>query len=123
WRAADPTPVANAQSKRPHKSLPSSYPLDGFTISLPVILKQSAGEPTPTATATATTGSLNRPENPQIGLNFIRFDWNESPHYQPSWIFNDFADLGPTASSSRPTCCGTSSSRRTTSGTGRSPTR
>jgi len=48
----------------------------------------------PTPTPTATSVSLNRPENPQIGLNFIRFDWDESSYYQPSWIFNDFADLG-----------------------------
>ncbi len=66
----------------------------GFTITLPVILKQGAGEPVPTPTPTATSVSLNRPENPQIGLNFIRFDWDESSYYQPSWIFNDFADLG-----------------------------
>ncbi|MCJ7505726.1 hypothetical protein MUP05_04585 [Candidatus Bathyarchaeota archaeon] len=40
---------------------------------------------------------------PQIGLNFIRFYWPESPrggldtstpYRQPDWIFNDFADLG-----------------------------
>ncbi|HEY9075845.1 MAG TPA: hypothetical protein VIO61_04840 [Anaerolineaceae bacterium] len=47
--------------------------------------------------------NLHRAENPQIGLNFITFFWNEArnnelntttPHYQPQVIFNDFHELG-----------------------------
>ncbi len=48
---------------------------------------------------------LNRPENPQIGVNFVRFyfekggdtegDLNyETTYYQPEWIFEDFENLG-----------------------------
>lgn len=42
-------------------------------------------------------------DTPQIGLNFIRFYWNEprggalnttTSYFQPGWIFADFADLG-----------------------------
>jgi hypothetical protein len=54
--------------------------------------------PTPTMTAI----TLQRPAQPQIGLNFIRFYWTDSqstqlntttPYWQPAWIFNDFAAL------------------------------
>lgn len=40
--------------------------------------------------------ALDRSAHPQIGLNFIRFYWDSSndPHYQPGWIFSDFAKLG-----------------------------
>jgi len=51
--------------------------------------------------------SLQRPENFQIGLNFIRFFFDEDEknvgrqrvamdlsYYQPDWIFTDFSDLG-----------------------------
>ncbi|MFQ5342538.1 MAG: hypothetical protein ACE5F6_13420, partial [Anaerolineae bacterium] len=47
------------------------------------------------------TPALNRPEDPQIGLNFIRFFWESpgepdttTPYVQPEWIFDDFAELG-----------------------------
>ncbi|RME82435.1 MAG: hypothetical protein D6775_10935 [Caldilineae bacterium] len=70
-----------------------------LTIWLPVILKHAAHGPTltPTPTPTATPLPLNRPQNPQIGLNFIHFYWEDPPnadYFQPEWIFNDFAELG-----------------------------
>ncbi|MFQ5593507.1 MAG: hypothetical protein ACE5HA_05100 [Anaerolineae bacterium] len=54
--------------------------------------------PSPTPSPTP---ALNRPEDSQIGLNFIRFFWappgepdTTTPYVQPEWIFNDFAELG-----------------------------
>jgi len=51
--------------------------------------------PTSTPTPTAAPVPNNRPENIQVGLNFIRFYFDEEdPRFQPDFIFQDFADLG-----------------------------
>ncbi|MCX5970279.1 MAG: hypothetical protein NTV14_02015 [Coprothermobacterota bacterium] len=49
----------------------------------------------PPSTALPTTSAiLQRPTNLQIGLNFIRFFWEEPSFYQPEEIFRDFQALG-----------------------------
>lgn len=57
----------------------------------------------PAPTATASLPSLARPQQVQIGLNFIRFYVEDSrrgavdtrtPYLQPGWIFDDFRALG-----------------------------
>lgn len=61
-----------------------------------------AQTPTTKTTAVPTALPLNRPANPQIGLNFIRFYWSDkpgtldttTPYLQPDAIFRDFHDLG-----------------------------
>lgn len=88
-----------------------------------ILLACSSGKPSPTATPltptsppeltpTATrlpastvtpTPTVQRPAQPQIGLNFIRFYWSDNrkialntttPYLQPDWIFQDFRELG-----------------------------
>lgn len=58
-------------------------------------------KPPPAQTAAVPTSTLsntmNRPNNPQIGLNFIRFYWQnglDAAIVQPEAIFADFKDLG-----------------------------
>jgi len=71
-------------------------------VSTLAILLMTIGLSTPAVSVAAEPKCLNS-NAPQIGLNFIRFYWPESPrggldtstpYRQPDWIFNDFADLG-----------------------------
>ncbi len=57
----------------------------------PVVTPRPVPQPSPTPAPSA------RAQDLQVGLNFIRFYFEDDPHFQPDFIFRDFADLGAQA--------------------------
>ncbi len=74
-----PTPARNPNppSRRTARSSPTPSPL-----------------PSPPAMPILSPDPAARPDNLQVGLNFIRFYFGDEQYFQPDFIFQDFADLG-----------------------------
>ncbi|MCD6291718.1 MAG: hypothetical protein J7M34_14580 [Anaerolineae bacterium] len=59
-----------------------------ISIPKPVVTPRPVPQPSPTP------GSSGKTEEPQVGVNFIRFYFYETAPFQPETIFSDFSDLG-----------------------------